>query len=66
MKSPETYRKYAEDCRRLAEKAAPKDKAVLLEIASAWDQCAKDAGSESKRLKLRSINGPVRDYSRAQ
>jgi hypothetical protein len=34
----------------LAEKAAPKDKAVLLEIAAAWDQFA-DVGSKSKGLK---------------
>jgi hypothetical protein len=50
MESAERYRQYAQDCRRLAEKAAPKDKAVLLEIAAAWDQFA-DVGSKSKGLK---------------
>jgi len=49
MESAERYRQYAQDCRRLAEKAAPKDKAVLLEIAAAWDQFA-DFGSKSKAL----------------
>jgi len=44
MESAEKYRQFAEDCRRLAEKAAAKDRAVLLEIAEAWEQCAKDAG----------------------
>ncbi|HWX84570.1 MAG TPA: hypothetical protein VNZ48_13305 [Xanthobacteraceae bacterium] len=34
----------------MAEKAAPKDKAVLLEIAAAWDQFA-DVGSKSKGLQ---------------
>jgi hypothetical protein len=50
MESAERYRQYAQDCRRLAEKAAPKDKVVLLEIAAAWDQFA-DVGSKSKGLK---------------
>ena len=50
MESAERYRQYAQDCRRLAENAAPKDKAVLLEIAAAWDQFA-DVGSKSKGLK---------------
>jgi hypothetical protein len=50
MESAERYRQYAQDCRRLAEKAAPKDKAVLLEIAAAWDQFA-DVGSKSRGLK---------------
>jgi hypothetical protein len=50
MESAERYRQYAQDCRRLAEKAAPKDKIVLLEIAAAWDQFA-DVGSKSKGLK---------------
>jgi hypothetical protein len=50
MESAERYRQYAQDCRRLAEKAAPKDKVVLLEIAAAWDQFA-DVGSKAKGLK---------------
>jgi hypothetical protein len=51
--SAERYRQYAQDCRRLAQRAAPKDKAVLLEIADAWDQCANatDAGSRMEKVK---------------
>jgi hypothetical protein len=49
MESAEKYRQFAEDCRRLAEKAAPKDRAVLLEIAEAWDQCAKEAGRKAEK-----------------
>lgn len=41
MESVEQYRQYAEECRRLAGRAAPKEKVALLEIAAAWDECAK-------------------------
>jgi hypothetical protein len=49
MESMEKYRQYAGDCRRLAGRAAPKDKAVLLEIAEAWEQCAKDAAAKGEK-----------------
>jgi hypothetical protein len=49
MDNAEKYRQYAEDCRRMAEKAAPKDKSLLLEIAGAWEQCAKDAERKSSK-----------------
>ena len=57
MESPEKYRQYAEDCRRLAERAAPKDKAILLEMASTWEGCAVDA--EGKLEKLRKSNDDI-------
>ena len=44
MDETEKYRQYAAECRRLAEKAAAKDKVVLLEIAEAWLACAERAG----------------------
>jgi hypothetical protein len=50
MESAEKYRQFAEDCRRLAEKAAAKDRIVLLEIAEAWDQCAKEAGRKTEKM----------------
>ena len=50
MESAEKYRQFAEDCRRLAEKAAPKDRTVLLEIAEAWEQCAKEAGRKTEKV----------------
>jgi histone H3/H4 len=49
VESAEKYRQFAEDCRRLAEKATAKDKTVLLEIAEAWEQCAKDAGRKTEK-----------------
>jgi hypothetical protein len=50
MDGAEKYRQFAEDCRRLAEKAAPKDRIVLLEIAQAWEQCAKEAGRKTDKM----------------
>lgn len=50
----ERYRQYAQDCRGLAQRAEPKDKAVLLKIADAWEQCATsatDAKSRAERAK---------------
>jgi hypothetical protein len=49
MESVEQYRQYAEECRRLAERAAPKEKVAILEIAEAWDECAKEAAQMGRR-----------------
>jgi hypothetical protein len=43
MEDIEKFRKYAEECRRLAESMKPEHRATLLEIAEAWDQCAEEA-----------------------
>jgi hypothetical protein len=43
MNDPMTFREYAEDCRRLATSMKPEHKAMLLEIADAWDQVAEEA-----------------------
>jgi hypothetical protein len=48
------YRRYAEECRRLADKFEPiEDKATLLNLAQAWEQLADQAGED----------GPKRDRS---
>ena len=44
----EKYREYAAECRRLAGRAAEKDRKVLIEIADAWISCAEEA--ERKKL----------------
>jgi hypothetical protein len=49
METPEKYRQYADDCRRLAKTAPAKDKAVLIEIAEAWDRCARDASEKDDK-----------------
>ena len=43
MLEAKTYRQYAADCIRIAEKMDAKDKAVLLEIAQAWQMRADEA-----------------------
>jgi len=40
MHSPEQYRKYAEECERMARDAKPEKQAILLHIAKAWRRCA--------------------------
>jgi hypothetical protein len=42
------YRKYAAECRRLADEM-PKHKATLLEIADAWIRCAEMAERKSTK-----------------
>jgi hypothetical protein len=42
------FRQYAADCRRLAERASEKDKAILMEIAAAWIVCVEEVERKSK------------------
>ena len=46
MISPATYRKYAEECRRLATAALENDRHLLLEHAAAWARLAEEAEHE--------------------
>ena len=43
MKDAKTYREYAADCRRMAKLASSKDKEVLMKMAEAWEERAKEA-----------------------
>jgi hypothetical protein len=47
------FRDYAAECRRLARTASEKDRAVLIEIAEAWLDCAeqteRNAGPHRKQ-----------------
>jgi hypothetical protein len=43
MKEAERYRKFAQECLRMAKAASAADKAVLLKIAEAWEAQAKAA-----------------------
>lgn len=47
-KDAQKFRDYAAECRRLAQRAADKDRKVLMEIADAWDVCAEDAERKEK------------------
>lgn len=53
MQDVETYRAYAQDCRRLAERAAASDRKVLLKIAEAWDKQAELAQRMDGQSKSR-------------
>ncbi len=46
--SAKQFRDYAAECRRLAQRAPAKDRAVLMEIADAWIACAEDAERKEK------------------
>lgn len=48
MKDAETYRTYAEDCRRIAEKMYGRDKVALLKMAELWDKQAEEAERQDK------------------
>ena len=43
MQDSKTYKQYAADCRRLAATMSQKDKAVLLQMAEAWEERAAEA-----------------------
>ena len=43
------YRKYAEQCKDLAEKHG-ESKNTLLEIAAAWEKCAREADERGEAL----------------
>ena len=43
MREPATYRRYAEECRRLASIMPEEHRRTLLEIAEAWSKLANDA-----------------------
>ena len=46
MRDPEIFRKYAEECERLATKM-PQHKTTLLEMAEAWLACANAADAQA-------------------
>jgi hypothetical protein len=46
MDESETYRKFAEECRRMARNALPHQKAILLEMAELWTSLAERAEAE--------------------
>ncbi len=48
MQNPAQYRKYAEECERLAREGPPENKATLLDIATAWRKCAEEAERQEK------------------
>jgi len=47
MGESETYRKFAEECRRMARNALPHQKAILLEMAELWTNLAEKVEAEN-------------------
>jgi hypothetical protein len=43
MQDAQTYREYAKDCIRIAQSMNSKDKAILLKMAEAWEDRAREA-----------------------
>jgi hypothetical protein len=50
MQNPAKFREYAEECRKLAESAKPEHKKKLLEIARAWEECAREVEARQPPL----------------
>ncbi len=49
MQEAKIYRQYAADCARMAQKLTAQDKAILLKIADAWEQRAREAELHEKK-----------------
>jgi hypothetical protein len=49
MQDAAQFRKYADECRRLARTLPPAHKQTLLEIANAWTDRAEEAERQEKR-----------------
>ncbi len=56
MHTPDEYRRYAQECERIARDGSPENQETLLKIASAWRECADTA---EKKIKdgLSSVDG---------
>jgi hypothetical protein len=48
MHTPDEYRRYAEECERIARDGPPENRESLLKIASAWRECADNAENKIK------------------
>jgi hypothetical protein len=61
MSDPATYRRYAEECRRIAKMVSNEHRSALLEIAQAWIELADEHEIDSRSdPQLRGMSGPDR------
>ena len=51
MQSPAQYRRYAQECERIARDGAHQHRAILLDIAKAWRACAEEAERQAAARK---------------
>jgi len=49
MKNAKTYREYAAECIRIAQRMSAKDKETLLKMAQAWEDRAREAERQAKK-----------------
>jgi hypothetical protein len=49
MDDPDRYKKYAAECKRMAQTMSLADRKVMLEIAEAWLTCAKSAEAKNQK-----------------
>ena len=49
MRNAATYRRYAEECRRLAEILPPEHRKTMLEIAESWTKLAQEVERPGSR-----------------
>jgi hypothetical protein len=55
MQSPAQYRKYAEECERIARDGPAKNRDALLEIAKAWRDCADEMEQQQRRDDTKAV-----------
>jgi hypothetical protein len=48
MQTLEEYRRYAEECERIARTVSPKNRKILMNIARAWRERADDADKKNR------------------
>jgi hypothetical protein len=51
MREPETYKRYATECERIARTMSEEQRSSLLAIAEAWRELARDAERQGKARK---------------
>jgi hypothetical protein len=51
MQGETKYRKYAEECERIARESKPEHRAALLAIARAWRMCAETAEQKERQTR---------------
>lgn len=51
MQDSNTYRQYAADCRRIAKTMSERDRAVLIQMAEAWESRADEAARSENKQK---------------
>ena len=61
MKKAKTYREYKADCIRIAQLMSAKDKEVLLKMAEAWEDRAREAERQERKAEAKSEPDVARD-----